>query len=222
MKAEHRKELQTNTLADYLGRGVDSLKNGPTLTVVLVVAVLLLGGWWMWSFFSTSSRSSDALLWTKLDQAKDDEQLEQLAEANPGTTQARTARFEIARTMIQRGSEKIGNPAQHAEAIKDLVKARQLFQELAPLCRAEPILQQEAMMGLAKAEESLIGAPDPNEAKQTLGSIDRAIGYYEEVATKFPESFQGKAARQRAKELKENRKDIESFYAVLNQQGLKK
>jgi hypothetical protein len=118
--------------------------------------------------------------------------------------------------LLQRGAEKIGNPLQHDEAIKDLVKARQFYQDLAPLCRSEPILQQEALMGVAKAEESLIAAPDPTNPKQPAGNIDRAIGYYEALANQYPESFQGKAARQRAKELKDNKQQIEAFYAQLN------
>lgn len=222
MKAEHRKELQTNTLADYLGRAIESLKSGHTLTIVVAVIVVLLLASWLWSRFRTSSRSGDAMLWTKLDVAGNDEQLEQLADANPGTTQARTARFEVARSLIQRGTEKLGNSAQHDEGIKELIKARQLYRELAPLCRAEPMLQQEAMMGVAKAEESLIAAPDPNDPKKTAGNLDKAVGYYEELANKFPDSFHGKNARQRAGELKNNKQQIESFYAELNKQAAKK
>jgi len=217
MKAEHRKELQTNSLADYLGRTAESLKNGQTLSIIVVLLAVVLLGSWAWSKFRSSGQSSDAQLWTKLDVAINQEQLEQFAEANPGTTQARTARFELARYYIQQGAEKLGNPHQHKEGVKDLMKARALYQDLAPLCRSEPLLQQEALMGIARAEESLVGAADPTNAKQPAGSIDKAITYYEELAQKYPESFQGKAAKQRAQDLKANKQQIERFYTGLNQ-----
>ena len=75
------------------------------------------------------------------------------------------------------------------------------------------ILQQEALLGMAKAEESLIGVD---------GSIDQAIGYYQELAAKYSESFQGQAAKERAEALTQNKKQIESFYVKLNQQASKK
>ena len=53
MKAEHRKELQTNTLADMLGRTVRNVRGGGTglsWTKVLIVAVVVVGVlmffWW--------------------------------------------------------------------------------------------------------------------------------------------------------------------------------
>ena len=34
------------------------------------------------------------------------------------------------------------------------------------------------MMGVAKAEESLIAAPDPSDPKKIAGNLDKAIGFY--------------------------------------------
>ena len=49
MKAEHRKELQTNALADHLGRFIQNLKSKPSAATVYVaggvvlVVVIILG-----------------------------------------------------------------------------------------------------------------------------------------------------------------------------------
>src|SRR5947209_5443825 len=49
MKAEHRKELQTNTLADNLGRMIQGGRNLSRRTVLIAVVVVgLLLGYWMW------------------------------------------------------------------------------------------------------------------------------------------------------------------------------
>ena len=216
MKAEHRKELQTNSLASYLARAIDHLKSGHTTTIILGIAVAVVLLYAAWRYFGGRGASSSTQLWIKLDQITADDQLKPFADAYPGTTQGRTAKFWEARALSQRGPEKLGNPDERAKAVQDLIKARELYQELAPLCRAEPILQQEAMMGVARAEESLIGVPDPADPKQPAGTLDRAVAYYEELAVKFPESAQGKAARQRADDLKKNPEKIQSFYAKLN------
>ena len=208
MKAEHRKELQTNALADRLGKMVESVKSGPKISLwIWVVLVLAVGLYLFWSFTSKSSANQRSLLWLRLDGIADEKSLQEFADANTGTPPARTARYELARLQLQDGVEQFGSPDKHAEAVKKLVSARTIYLELAQ-GKGNPILVQEAMMGTAKAEETLIG---------DQGTVDQAIENYEKLAQAYPESLPGLAAAKRAQYLKDNRKQVEAFYAELNQ-----
>src|SRR5262249_17758559 len=71
MKAEKRKALETNVLADKLGKAVEGLKQGPSRrTLVYVgIAVLALLVYFTWRYFSTSSEKGSSERWFKLDQA---------------------------------------------------------------------------------------------------------------------------------------------------------
>jgi hypothetical protein len=79
MKAEHRKELQTNTLADWLGRTIQRLKEGPSrpflyfLGLVALVVVLFLA----WGYFSRSSEETTSARWLEWDGALTVEDLEE-------------------------------------------------------------------------------------------------------------------------------------------------
>ena len=64
MKAEHRKELQTNALADRLGRLLQGVQSKPSSGVVLfggliVLAVAILLGWRY--YYTARARSRSAL-----------------------------------------------------------------------------------------------------------------------------------------------------------------
>src|SRR6516164_3425961 len=86
MKAEHRKELHTNLLADSMGKLVQKVKS-PTSTraVVLWVIVGLVVatvGFWLYSV----NRASDTAgaLWIKLDNLKDAATTEKFGEDRQG------------------------------------------------------------------------------------------------------------------------------------------
>src|SRR6516162_5521949 len=100
MKAEHRKELQTNELADWLGRTYQSIKSGNRnywIGGIIVVAVAAVIGYFVYRLDSGSSASMAALM--KLQTANTLQDLEKIAQENTGTVPARTARFEVARIL---------------------------------------------------------------------------------------------------------------------------
>src|SRR5947209_4036753 len=80
MKAEHRKELETNVLAQQLGKAYEGLKQGPSRTTVFYIAaaaavVLIVV---LFRYFTSSSEASSSDKWTKLDEAVFTVQLESL------------------------------------------------------------------------------------------------------------------------------------------------
>jgi hypothetical protein len=87
---------------------------------------------------------------------------------------------------------------------------------LIPLSGDAPLLAQEAMMGAAKAEETLIGVPKEDNPSEFRGTLERAIELYQKLAETYPDSFQGKAAAKRVKELQEKGPQIQAFYVELN------
>ncbi|MCS6851808.1 MAG: hypothetical protein NZ700_11640 [Gemmataceae bacterium] len=222
MKAEHRKELETNTLADQLGRWLQQARGafsgaGWWFWGALALVVLAIVGWHLWSRSSLSRRSA---LWTREDQAASQaqiEELEKLAAEHRGTAAARIAQFQIARYRLQQGLGSLGSPGQRRiEGAQSVEQARDLYLSLIPQCSDMPLLAQEAMMGAAKAEEALIGVPKGGDSREPRATLAEAIRRYEELAAAKPESFLTQAARRRAEELKAKGKEIEGFYVELN------
>ncbi len=231
MKAEHRKELETNVLADRMGKLVESVRTGPTgslrVGIVIGLVIVALGlGYYLYQ----ASHGDTSKLWTQLDAAKDPKELEELANANHGTIPARTARFELARIFLADGVRNLGSSVKppdspqtlHEVAVESLEKARTTYAELSGEVRDLPMLAQEAMMGAAKAEESLCGSTGPDN--QPRGSLDRALELYQKLADAQPETFQTQAARDKVKELQDPaaRAKLQEFYVKLNQQVVKK
>src|SRR5260370_22326718 len=91
MKAEHRKELQTNALADMLGRTVRNVRGGTAVpwTWIFIVLVIAAGVgiffWWRGNLARSNSE-----LWVKLDD-NTPKSLQELYEQNKDTTQGKAA-----------------------------------------------------------------------------------------------------------------------------------
>jgi hypothetical protein len=222
MKAEHRKELQTNALADWMGRKIEEVRAGNYRhwiswgTGALVLAALA-GAWW---YFSSSTASTGALM-IKLQQANDLKELEQLAVENRGTVPARTARFVIARIYFHEGLRDLASPEMRSDAIQKLLRARELYETLASECGDNPPLAQEALMFTARSEEGLIGAWD-FQKNQPAGTPERAMELYRKLAEQKPETFQTKEAGERLKLWQEKRPELEAYYQKLGEQAATK
>ena len=150
MKAEHRRELNTNALADRMGRLVQGMKQ-PTeagslvLWVIGVVALLSIGGWYVFS-----GPASWSGYWIRFEEAPNSQQLSEIASESQGTMPARAARFQKARVELREGLRSICSADQRPKAIEDVEQARQGFVELAAECKDSPLLQQEALFGAAR------------------------------------------------------------------------
>jgi len=221
MKAEHRKELHSNVLAHHLNTWIKAVKSksSPTSITFWVFGALILVLIGAWFYYQSYKAKAASALWTRLDVATSTgnvRALQEIADANAsrGTVQARTARFQIARLKLQRGLNSLGSEkpdpedsgdgktprTQRQAAIANIEEARNLYNELAPEASGFPLLVQEALMGAAKAEESLIGIPKA-DGSGDRGTLERAKELYDKLAKEYSDSFQGKAAAKRLAEL---------------------
>jgi hypothetical protein len=189
MKAEHRKELHTNILADHLGKLYEGVKKGPQASsnavwVVVGLLVAVAAAWWYF-------HRTGPLPWMELQNATD-QRLADLAKDHRGTPLARIARFQEARKLLENGQRLLAEFPE--EALKDLADAGVRYEQLAQECTDDPILREEALLGAAVAEEN-------------QGHLDRAQELYERLAKAAPNSPWGqKAAAQAAGLAKEREK----------------
>lgn len=226
MKAEHRHELHTNLLADRMGRLVKGMKSAPSTTstyvwVFLIVAVVAVIAW---QYYSRSTYTAQSALWMDLSDATHEAmggpaKLVKISQEARGSLPGRTARYQLTRMdfhSAQRDLTSVAAP-ERADAVRRLKEVRERYAQLLKESSDSPVLSQEAMMGIAKAEESLIGVTDSEKPEETLGSLAKALEDYKALAKKFPESVLGRAAAKRAEEIEAKGPEIEKFYAELNQ-----
>jgi tetratricopeptide (TPR) repeat protein len=192
MKAQHRKELETNALADRLGGLMHGLKEAPSRgtlivggLVVLAVALVVV---WRLVAHSTQERTSER--WLKLYEALGTEELKQFVKENPDKPQARVARFELARRDLYQGLRDLGSSLAGREAVQRIRDAAAEYDKLAKeaadtpsLARAAPGMEQEALLNAGKAYEA-------------LGDLRKAREMYGRVAKSDP---QGPGAKQLAR-----------------------
>jgi hypothetical protein len=192
MKAEHRKELMTNTLANRLGEAIQGVKEGPSrgtlffLGAVGLILLLVL----LWRYFATSAEESDSARWLKWGNLASPEQLKSFADDKEvqGHMQGRLARLEEARRALYDGLRNLGDVALRKDALANIQKAAELYDKLADELGDKPSLHQQVLMGAAKAHES-------------LGEIEQARKYYQQLAQKHAKTNLGEEAAKQLERL---------------------
>lgn len=224
MKADHRKQLEKNELASHLDRlwkGAGDVKSNSTIWVIVGVVALVAVLIFAWQYYSGASTKNRASQWRQIEQATDTKDLEAIIENNKGTLLATAAKAQIARIELNNGLNNLGNESQRETAIANIEKARELYAQVHAEAKDEKQLQREAMLAEAKAEESLVGIPKGDNPSEMRGNLDKALQTYEETASTFPDTPQGKEAAARAKEIKENKQKILQFYVDLGKRFAK-
>jgi len=203
---------------------------------IVLLIIGLIVAWWLYSSITADSRSK---LWVRFDnigstdamkdEGKNNEEqkvayvvsnIDQMARENAGTVPARAARFLEARLLLARGVEKLGawlaetNPTAREKlenAPEYLQKAAKTYADLSKESSDVPALQQEALLGAAKAYES-------------LGDLETAKKFYKQLADIKPEAGKPESAHvQQAKAFladldnAEKGKDITQFYATVKE-----
>lgn len=221
MKAEHRKELETNVLADKVGRMVQGMKTAPqkrlVLYLILGAAVVLV-----LVFFLRSRRlrqEESAELWREFENGSFLHM--QRVKSHENTTQAKAARFQEAWINLwDNGIKKLGlvtSPAHPPgfEALIRLEESEREYEALAKESKGDPILHPEALFCLALIEETRMAVDRANWKK--------AVDAYEQVVKEYKDSSFGKLAQKRIESLSEwqgdgdqkkriLRPEVEAFY----------
>jgi hypothetical protein len=219
MKAEERKQLERNELASRLNTAWQGLSsNSSTVTiiwsVILVGLVALIG----YRYYARSSAETRSELWSRLDRNGDVADLEKVIKDHPNTEAGRIAKFHLSRFQLQDALTRLASATndERLKAAKDIEAARDRYAELVNESTREPLLAQEAMMEMAKAEEVLAGVPTEKDPNVMRGSLDKALEGYDALAKKYPQSFFGEKAAKRATEIRDRRAQVQAFYESLS------
>lgn len=208
MKAEHRKELETNSLSAAIASWIESARTGPTngLMIFLVLVAVVVGLIVLWRYYAVTAVQASSALWMKVDNASTAEELLKVAESEASSGAARAARFEASRMLLRQGLDKSLSilDSERETAWKDLKSAEEQYEKLSKELSGQPILVQEALFGLAKAREG-------------QGNIDGALEAYEKLSKRYGDTALGKLATESKKKLEDNRKEAEAFYAKLRE-----
>jgi hypothetical protein len=211
MKAEQRKELETNTLADRMGRVVQRVKGSPRrtfLTYFIVIALVLIAAWFGYRWY-TSGVTERSLQWLKFYDGSGNF-IEELAK-DPETYSGKAAQFQIAWEVYwfagikQMASDKAG-------AMKALKTAVDRYGKLADECKDDKVFEPQALLGRAVAQES--------RAVEDTAHLKKAKEYYEDLNTKYEKSAEAEFARKRLEILNDNAKRADLAVTYKELQGL--
>ena len=141
-------------------------------------------------------------------------ELEQIIKDHPGTVVARIASFHLNRYQMYQALAHVAGPTsdERIKAADSLVEIRDRYSELARQSASEPELVEESLMQVAKADEVLAAVPKADRPKEPRETLDTAQSAYEELATRFPDTYLGKQAAKRAQELDDHKTQIRAFY----------
>jgi len=220
MKAEKRKEIETNSLVLAVQR-LRKHTSGRTLYYLIGTAALIVAVVLVWNYFSAESkRSRDAIL-LQLASADTPEKLKEGMEAHRGTVYGSLFKLQLARyLLLNEGLPRLGtdNSVTRNQAAQAVDDARKYFLELTAELKEkdEPALVQEAWLGAAQAEEALVGLPSADGKSDSRGNVDKVIEYYEKAGALFPDTEFSKRYKERAEKLKATKDqfvaDQKAFY----------
>jgi len=195
MKAEQRKELQTNSLVRFIGRLKSNFKGAPSrkATVVWGIVILALVVFAGWRIASSRAEANNSARWVALDSLSGPDALDEYIDKNRGTVQGNVARLQKARKDLELGLS--GIYTRPSSAADELKSAAETYEDLAKQFKATPVLVQECLLGAGKAYEG-------------LGDFDKARGFYSDLQGRFKDSPLAEEAGRRLRDLDKNAKDL--------------
>jgi hypothetical protein len=233
MKAEHRKELETNTLAQGASSLVDRIKTGRVgnyWIIAIVAAVVIVGG--VWWYAAREGRKADAATWAAyvgVMRGPTNSEIDDFVKNNDKTTAAQLARLEQARMRL--GLEGItlmrsDESAQRAKGVENVEKAREDLLKLAEEFKKDPSLRSAILLDAAEAELALAGVPKAKDASGTerRGSVQAAAQLYRDAAKTIGEATPaGEGLVKRAEEVEKKADEIvklgEALYRPIHTPG---
>jgi hypothetical protein len=239
MKAEHRKELQTNTLAASMTRFVQRIKTKPkrrTVLWVVLVGIVLTGviGWWV---IRNNRIRRNSELWLRVDlpylyEGKDAEghsvyALEQLLRAYPNTKQGQAALFQYLDMIlwehgIKRLVKEIDNPFLEPADKDKKTKTKRYGLNLGAVKLINDLKKRYERLADELKDDPVLGAEaryNVAVAQESLAiddvkNLEEAIPLYERVVRDYGETARGKDAKERLKLLQDphTQLDARTFY----------
>lgn len=187
MKSQQRHEMQTNELADRLGKWLQNIKPywhqiALGAVVVVVVAIVLV-------YFVNQRRARIAAGWSDYFQAfamRDPQALSEVARLHSGNPAALWAEQAAGDLMLAIGAGQMFSDREEAE--QSLRSAEGHFLAVEQAAARQPMLLTRARYGLAQTYE-------------TLSDTDKARPYYEKIFQAEPDSALGRVAKDRFDEL---------------------
>ncbi|MEX0819853.1 MAG: tetratricopeptide repeat protein [Pirellulaceae bacterium] len=182
MKTDRRHELQTNVLADWIGKHIEQSQGyaKTVLAVILLVAAAAIAGVFLTKDQAARSQAS----WSQFFQAfgeRDPEALEVVASAHQGTTAGLWARLAQADLKLSEGIGDLYTNRDNAK--KNLAEAERNYLTVAQAAK-EKLLRERAWFGLGQVYES-------------LAEVEKAKEFYGKLVSSSPTSALAKEAQQR-------------------------
>ncbi len=213
MKAEHRKELETNSLATGMGKLIQQVKKPKdrSLVMYLIGAAVVVGVLGLIVLVRSRRAEQGAEHWLFLDNGGRGFLHELMKEPSSETNQGKAARMQFAWIKFwENGVKSIGSEPESAMRMLDSLAKE--YEELAVACKGDPVFEPEALYSLAVIEET--------RAVQDRRQLDIALAKFNDLAKKHPKSAHGIEAAKRAEALEENSKsraEIVQFYQDMQQ-----
>ncbi|MGN6546911.1 MAG: hypothetical protein ACTHK7_17790 [Aureliella sp.] len=174
MKSQRRHELQTNYLADHLGTAAQASKPFAMWVTIAVAAVVVLGIGY--GIYASQTHKANSEAWGEYYfniGTGDAEVFRQVAEDHPNTSAAHWAQQAWADNQLMIGLDQIYTNRKEAE--ENIQRAIDAYNDVLKSADEEE-LKNRAAIGLAQAYES-------------IGKLDDATRYYQQVASSGPGPF---------------------------------
>ncbi len=174
MKAEHRKELHTNYLADKLGKMFTQTKSSSmAIWVILGLVVLVVVVYFIWTG-RAQDRNTNAWMDYRNTAGGTVEVLQQAANRQKGTSAERAIKLTLSDRAYEDGYEGLfKSPMEAAKSFEEVIKVADELEKSLGNCRE---LGLRALSAKAKAFES-------------LGKLDDALRCYHEVINRYSKDF---------------------------------
>lgn len=200
MKTERRHELKTNELADWLGKSMVRVEENYKVGLAIVVVVVLLVA--VWAYLRNSAAQKTQESWTAFQRASASNNgvndLTDVANRYHDLPAGACALLMLGDMQLRTGTDQLF--ADRADANDQLRRALDNYQAVinSP-ADVTPIVKQRALLGLARAAESLNDLPRAREAYQQLADANR-----------WPQAYYSKEAQTRLDAL--SRTSTKEFY----------
>lgn len=221
MKAEHRKELETNELAKDTRLVIERIKAGHFVSyrvLGIVLAVALVAGVWWYAVYK--SRAATSGQWANYSGLRTQPMLEQFVDSTTTSDPAgKVARLELARVWL--GPDGIAllrarETDRKAKGVENITKARDEFVKLAEEFKGDKTLRASALLDAAESELALVGIPVGGSATDFRGTVGKAAEFYRQAAaTVGDDTPLGGKLKEKASKLEADREKVIAVAKVL-------